>query len=223
MYRLSKFWTARTNFNGKLLFVYHCRIWEKSSAEWNTTNTKAPYHSASDGQAKRTVEIFKTSMNKMRNKKRKFNFWLKKTLSTYKATPCSITNCPSTEIIFGWRLWTSIDCIKLKLARTIQQDQDNMIRHAGNRKTRKLEMGDDIFVCNFGIASRWLSGIIASENGLLIWILKIEHKEKVIWHVGYIRKRILDKLTASELNSVISRAWKLEWNSIALFQVTCYQ
>ena len=178
--------------------------------EYNKYESTIP--SCIDGQAKRIIEIFETSMNKMRNKKRKFNFYLKKTLSTYKATPCSITNCPSTEIIIGWRLWTSIDCKKLNLARTIQQDQDNMIRHAGNRNLRKLEMGDDIFIRNFGIASRWLSGITASEDGLLIWILKVGHNEKVIWHAGYIRKRMLDKLTASELNSVKCRAWKLEWN-----------
>ena len=40
-----------------------------------------------------------------------------------------------------------------------------MICNERNRKMRSLEIAEEVFICNFGIGSRWLSEVIANENG----------------------------------------------------------
>ena len=42
-----------------------------------------------------------------------------------------------------------------------------MICHAGNRKMRTFEIGEEVFIRNFRIDSRWVLGVIANENGPL--------------------------------------------------------
>ena len=79
-----------------------------------------------------------------------------------------------------------MDIIKPNLAQTIQQNQDNMIWHAGNRKMRTFEIGEEVFVCHFGINSRWLSEVIADENRPLTWIVKVANNENVIKHADHI-------------------------------------
>ena len=49
-----------------------------------------------------------------------------------------------------------MDIMKSNLVQTIQQNQDNMIYHAGNRKIETLKIGEEVFVHNFGIGSKWL-------------------------------------------------------------------
>ena len=80
----------------------------------------------------------------------------------------------------------------------MQQNQDNMICNERNRKMRSLEIVEEVFICNFGIGSRWLSEVIANENGPMSWIVKIRHNENVIRHAAHIWKRTLDKLTDNE-------------------------
>lgn len=68
-----------------------------------------------------------------------------------------------------------------------------MIFHAGHRKMRTFE---EVFICNFGIVSRWLSEVI--KNGLLTWIVKVTHNEKFIRHAKQIREKTFEKLTDNE-------------------------
>ena len=44
-----------------------------------------------------------------------------------------------------------------------------MICHARNRKMRTFEIGDEVFIRNFGISSRWLSGVATNQSGPLTW------------------------------------------------------
>ena len=64
----------------------------------------APYHPASNGQAERTVQTFKTTLNKMLNEKGTINQKVQRFLIAYCTTPHSPTNCTPAELIFGRRL-----------------------------------------------------------------------------------------------------------------------
>ena len=74
-----------------------------------------PYHTASIGQAKRAVQTFKTTLNKMLNKKGTINQKVQRFLMEYHTTPHSSTNCTSAELLFERRLRTAPDIIKPSL------------------------------------------------------------------------------------------------------------
>ena len=100
----------------------------------------------------------------MRNKTESFNQEVERCLLTYRTTSHSTTNRAPAELIFDRRLPTDTDIIKANLARTMHQNQDNMICHARSRKMRKCGTGEEVFVRNFGFGYICLSGVIVNEN-----------------------------------------------------------
>ena len=57
-----------------------------------------------------------------------------------------------------------------------------MICRAQNRRMREFSNGQEVFICNFGVGSRWISGVIVNSSGPLTWLIKLDGK-MVIWHV----------------------------------------
>ena len=58
--------------------------------------------------------------------------------------------------------------------------------HARNAKMRTFEFGNEVFIHNFGIGSKWFSGVIANENGPLTWIVKVGYNKSVNQHAYYL-------------------------------------
>ena len=91
-----------------------CSQARNSRLQWNGIQQirTAPYHPASNGQAERTVQTFKTTMNKMLNQKGTINQKVQRFLMAYHTTSHSATNCTPAELLFGRRLRTALDIIK---------------------------------------------------------------------------------------------------------------
>ena len=49
--------------------------------------------------------------------------------------------------------------------------------------------GQEVFIRNFGVGSRWISGVIVNSSGPLTWLIKLEDGKTVIWHADHIRNR----------------------------------
>ena len=96
----------------------------------------APYHPASNGQAERTVQTFKTTSNKMLNEKGTINQKVQRFLMAYRTTPHSATNCTPAELLFGRRLRTALGIIKPSLSNNMEKNRNNMICRAQNRTNR---------------------------------------------------------------------------------------
>ena len=64
-----------------------------------------------------------------------------------------------------------------------------MICRAQNRRMREFSNGQEVFICNFGVGSRWISGVIVNSSGPLTWLIKLEDGKTVVWHADHIWNR----------------------------------
>ena len=112
-------------------------------------------------------------------------------LMTYRTTPHSATNCTIAELLFGRRLRTALDIIKPSLSNNMEKNRNDMICRAQNRRTREFSNGQEVFIRNFGVGSRWISGVIVNSSGPLTWLIKLEDGKTVIRHADHIRNRYI--------------------------------
>ena len=57
-----------------------------------------------------------------------------------------------------------------------------MICRAQNKRTREFSNGQEVFIHNFGVGSRWISGVIVNSSGPLTWLIKLEDGKTLIQH-----------------------------------------
>ena len=88
-------------------------------------------------------------------------------LMAYCTTPHSATNCTPGELLLGRRLRTVLDIIKPSLSNDMEKNRNDMICRAQNRRIREFSNGQKVFIHNFGIGSRWISGVIVNSSGSL--------------------------------------------------------
>ena len=55
-----------------------------------------------------------------------------------------------------------------------------MICRTQNRRMREFSNGQNVFIHNFGVGSRWISGVIVNSHGPLTWSIKLEDGKMVI-------------------------------------------
>ena len=72
---------------------------------------------------------------------------------TYQATLHSATNSTPAELLFERKLRTALDILKPNLSNNMEKNCNDMICRAQNRRMRE-------FSNNFGVGSRWISGVI---------------------------------------------------------------
>ena len=153
----------------------------------------APYHPASNGQAERTVQTFKTRLKKMLNEKGTINQKVHRFLKAHRTTSHSATNCTPAELLFGRWLPTALDIIKPRLSNNMEKNRNDMICRAQNRRMREFSNGQEVFICNFGIGSRWISGVIVNSSGPLTRLIKLNDGKAVIRHADHIQNRYVQK------------------------------
>ena len=112
-------------------------------------------------------------------------------LMTYRTTPHSATNCTTAELLFGRRLRTALDIIKPSLSNNMEKNRNGMICRAQNWRTREFNNGQEVFIRNFGVGSRLISGVIVNSSGPLTWLIKLEDGKTVIRHADHIRNRYI--------------------------------
>ena len=62
-----------------------------------------------------------------------------------------------------------------------------MIYRAQNRRMREFSNGQEVFIRNFGVGSRWISGVIVNSSGPLTWLIKLEDGKTITRHADHIR------------------------------------
>ena len=101
----------------------------------------APYYPTSDVQVERTVQTFKTALNKMLNEKGTINQKAQRFLMAYRTTPHSATNCTPAELLFGRRLQTALGIRKPILSNNMEKNRNDMICRAQNRRMKEFSNG----------------------------------------------------------------------------------
>ena len=110
---------------------------------------------------------------------------------TYRTTSHSATNCTTAELLFGRRLRTALDIIKPSLSNNMEKNRNDMICRAQNRRMREFSNGQEVFIRNFGVGSRWISGAIVNSSRPLTRLIKLEDGKTVIRHADHIRNRYI--------------------------------
>ena len=126
-------------------------------------------------------------MNKMLNQKGTINQKVQRFLMAYHTTSHSATNCTPAELLFGRRLRTALDITKPSFStKKKEKNRNGMICRAQNRRMREFSNGQEVFIRNFGVGSRWISGVIVNSSGPLTWLIKLEDGKTVIRHADHI-------------------------------------
>ena len=127
----------------------------------------------------------------MLNEKGIINQKVQRFLMAYRTTPHSATNCTPAELLFGRRLQTALDIIKPGFSNNMEKTRDDMICRAQNRRMREFSDGQEVFISNFGVGSRWISGVIVNASGPVTWLIKLEDGKTVIRHANHTRNRYI--------------------------------
>ena len=93
--------------------------------------TTAPYHPASNGQAKRAVQIFKRGLEKMNANDLLES--LQRFLFSYRTTPQTTTSQSPAELLMGCRLVTAFDLLKPEVGRKVRRARNKMVEQGGSR------------------------------------------------------------------------------------------
>ena len=91
--------------------------------------TTAPYHPASNGQAERSVQIFKLRLEKMNATGPQKH--LQQFLFSYWTTPQTTTGQSPAELLMSRRLITALDLLKPKVGRNVRRAQNKMVEQGG--------------------------------------------------------------------------------------------
>ena len=155
-------------------------------------STIAPYQPRSNGEIKRLVETFKTSIEKANpSTEQQLQDGVINFLARYRAMPHTVTGQTPSELLNGRRIRTRLDLLypsfdQLQKAKARQEDNYN----AGT-KTRQYKMGDPVWARNFRGRERWMAGTIKKKIGNVMYKVVIEDKD-MIWrrHTNQLKSRI---------------------------------
>ena len=125
----------------------------------------SPYHTASNGLAKRNVQTFKKGM--IKNDKGTIKERVCRFLTKYRAIPHSTTGLSPYELLFGRKMRTHLDLLHPSLMSTVLKQQDNQrVNHDKSAKERDLNVGDQILAQNFSEkGEKWVPGVIIEKSG----------------------------------------------------------
>jgi hypothetical protein len=106
----------------------------------------------------------------------------------YRSTPHSSTGQAPAELMFGRTLRTRMDLMKPNLGSHVQSQQEKQItRHNQHSRVRELDIGDRIFMRNFGTGKPWLAGKIVQRRGPLSYLVRLVDERYFPRHLDHLR------------------------------------
>ena len=119
----------------------------------------APYHTSSNGEAKRAVRTFKEGTKTLRQQSGSLNQKLSSFLLSYRTTPHSTTGHTPAELMMGRNLHTRLDVFKPNLGNRIQQKASPL--QATSKPKRSFNVGEPVLVKDYRSAKEtWTHGVI---------------------------------------------------------------
>ena len=153
----------------------------------------APYYPLTNSVAERAVQVVKQGLKKY--KEDTMEERLAKVLFTYRITPHITTGVPPAELLLGRKLRSRLDLVYPNLEGRVEQRQlRQKLSHDGKSKPRSLQIGDSVLVRNHSGTARWLTGVIVSQSGPLLYQVDVQ---------GQLRRCHLDQLRQCEAESSI--------------------
>jgi transposase InsO family protein len=150
--------------------------------------TSSPYHPASNGLAERHIQTFKSALKK--DASDDIQQQLSRFLFHYRSTPHTTTGTSPAQLLMGRRLRTHLDLLRPSLdARVCSSQTRQKADHDQSSRERQFNIGDPVFVRDFGSSSRWTSGVIAAIRGPVSYTVQLDDDRLVRRHVDHVRTR----------------------------------
>ena len=183
-----------------------------TSAEFSQFMTKngirhvkiAP-HPSSNGLAERAVKTFKEGMKKcISSSSESIECCLSRVLFQYRITPHSTTGVSPSELLYGRRIRSHLDLIQPDLARHVEAKQMAQKKnHDCHSRDRVFQIGDLVFIKNFGNRLPWLPGEIKEIQGPVSYSVLLNDGRSFKRHVDQIRVRTVPDSSVNTPDSIL--------------------
>ena len=181
--------------NGSGFTSQEFRVFLKNNGVRHTT--LAPYHPASNRLADKVVQIVKGGLKNINNGS--INTRLTKVLLAYRTTPQSTTGLTPAEMILGHKPRTHLDLIKPHIAERVEWKQEQQkATHDSKANPRSFQIGDLVYVKNFGAGHNWLPGSILKYTGPVSFLVKLKDGRERHCHQEQIRSPSVQKENESD-------------------------
>lgn len=148
----------------------------------------APYHPASNGLAERAVQSFKQAMKCMDGMD--INTKLSQFLFKYRLTPHTSTGQSPSQLLMGRQLRSRLDLVNPDLEARVKRAQIRQAEsHDVRTKQRDIEVGDQVYVKNFGTGPRWLAATVVEKRGSVSHTVQLEDGRVSQRHVDHLRRK----------------------------------
>ena len=150
----------------------------------------APYHPASNGEAKRFVQIFKHSLRASKNDEGKLREKLNHFLLRYRNTPHSTTGVTPAELFKKRPLLTRLHLLRPSLRNKVVAKQSaQKERHDSCSRNREFDIGETVLARKLREGPKWVTGTITERTGPIPYRVQVNDQ---IW------RRHTDQLLSSE-------------------------
>ena len=153
--------------------------------------TSAPYHPASNGLAKRAVQVIKRGLKKVTEGTLKARVNI--VLGSYRISPQATTGVSPAELLFGRRIRTRLDLLRPNTASHVESKQAVQKKtHDMHSKLRSFVKGKKVYVRNFGQGQLWLPGVIEKPTGPVSYLVHMGGGEFRRCHQDQLRPRFTE-------------------------------
>ena len=166
----------------------------------------SPYHPSSNGLAERAVKTFKEEMKKCDNHDREsIECGLARMLFHYRITPHSTTGISPSELLYGRRIRSHLDLIQPNLSSHVEAKQGAQNKHHDcHSRDCTFQIGDAVFVKNFGNGPNWLPGQIKKVCGPVSYGITLNDDWLFKRHIDHIQVRTVSDSNTVQLKTVFT-------------------
>ena len=137
----------------------------------------APYHPASNGQAERTVQTFKSSLTKMAPNGESIETRVSRFFFMYRITPQTTTGASPCQLLFNRQLRSAFTKIKPDVNQRVKGKQLETERHSNRMKPlREFAVHEVVMIRNYGIGHKWITGTICRRVGSVTYEVQIRDR-----------------------------------------------
>ncbi|XP_039543047.1 uncharacterized protein K02A2.6-like [Pimephales promelas] len=160
--------------------------------------TSAPYHPSSNGLAERAVQTFKEGMKKMKGDTVETR--VARFLFNYRITPHATSGLSPAQMLMSRKLRSTFDLLIPDMqSKILKKQQKQKESHDKSCKLRSFEVGDSVYVRNYGGGTKWIPAVVECCTGPLSYKTVLGHGLTVKRHVDQIRKRCTDEMLETAL------------------------
>ena len=148
----------------------------------------SPYHPASNGLAERAVQVVKNGLKKITEGSLEIR--LCKFLARYRLFPQSTTGVSPAELLFKRKPRSKLDLLLPSTETNVSKSLENQkLYHDRRARGREFNIGNSVYVQNFGKGPELLSGVITGRRGPVSYNITLPDGRCLRRHVDHIRNR----------------------------------